>query len=574
MRFSVPNLSFLCRMAPKQKVPEKILPIASHRKWLIKEREDPSHPNFNQPPRVPAKRSRTDPTRAEESGSVPQVVVTPEKVQYVESPSISGGDSTTDKEGIQDDNNDDSSESEADKYGPRDTSLLTNFQAHRAKALALGQDLGCLRLFAERWHLEANSFHFKWGENTITLEDVWRLIGLRVGGDMTVVQGKWEATNVKQVFRDYFYQSDQVYLDLKHGGAGISLSQKGTDASPKYLNFFESKNSDITWSWGAAALVYLYYSLGASLRVNVKALFWIFEHFPKLPGIPKPNDSRAPEYCTRSSRTRTWIREQTDMCSRKLLVSPILFAVRNILKRTILKDNNLHFVVQPSAYKPKYNWADLLSGGKWKDSLITMRGRKVHDGIPACVEGYFEWFKGVSITKLFPTTVNLGENDDRRILGDGGGVGSRVGGGGVGSPVGGGFLQREHVQGQNDDIISRLEEEISNFKLEKEVGESKLLEAIKLMEGTNSSQLSTNIAILNLECSSLKEANKKLSEDVSLLKKTLADLNVQLQAKVDEYEKLASINEKLMDEVVNLQPQPLALNLVSHSEANVIGAED
>ncbi|KAF6176592.1 hypothetical protein GIB67_034454 [Kingdonia uniflora] len=56
-----------------------------------------------------------------------------------------------------------------------------------------------------------------------------------------------------------------------------------------------------------------YMFLGASSRVNVKALAccttllesWIFEHFPKLHGISKPNDSRAPEYCTRWSWSKT-----------------------------------------------------------------------------------------------------------------------------------------------------------------------------------------------------------------------------------------------------------------------------
>ncbi|KAF6152237.1 hypothetical protein GIB67_005891, partial [Kingdonia uniflora] len=41
-----------------------------------------------------------------------------------------------------------------------------------------------------------------------------------------------------------------------------------------------------------------------------------------------------------------------------------------------LEDSNLRFVVKPSAYKLKYNWADLFSGGKWKDSLITTREEK------------------------------------------------------------------------------------------------------------------------------------------------------------------------------------------------------
>ncbi|KAF6163286.1 hypothetical protein GIB67_025150 [Kingdonia uniflora] len=382
---------------------------------------------------------------------------------------------------------------------------------------------------------------------------------------MTVVQGKWGATNVQQVFRDCLYESDQVYLDLKAGGAGISLSlvkmvdffaskvgtnaaaeasssskpprlssravakaymlyilgaflfptKKGTDVSPKYLNFFESKNSYIIWSWGVATLAHLYYSLGASSRVNAKALA-----------------------CCTTLLEVVWDPYLEKRTERHLFKKVVSFTRNPIC----LEGNGLRFAIQLCAYKPKYEWEDLFFGGKWKDSLITTRGRKVHDRIPACVEGFFEWFKGVSITKLFPTAANLDKNDDGRILGDGddgggGGVESPVGGGGVGSPV----------QGQNEDIICRLEEEISNLKLEKETD----------------------------ECERLKESNDNLQADLqvkqvvnSIWEKDFSKTEKKLNDKLDECESLASINEKLMDEVANLQPQPLAVKV------NVVRAED
>ncbi|KAF6134321.1 hypothetical protein GIB67_005713 [Kingdonia uniflora] len=94
-------------------------------------------------------------------------------------------------------------------------------------------------------------------------------------------------------------------------GSFLFPTKKGTDVSTKYLNFFENENSEIIWSWGAVALAHLYYSLGTSLKVNAKVLAYcttlleIFEHFSKMPRIPKPNHFRAPEYCTRWSWTRT-----------------------------------------------------------------------------------------------------------------------------------------------------------------------------------------------------------------------------------------------------------------------------
>ncbi|KAF6134227.1 hypothetical protein GIB67_010026 [Kingdonia uniflora] len=288
------------------------------------------------------------------------------------------GTITTDEEGIREDNNNESNESEADEYGPRDTSLLASFEIHRAKTLALGhtmtnviilylQDPSCLRVFhysptwdigrevekvqslvnlqglgkievisykhynatliiafVERWHPETNSFHFKWGEITITLEDVWKLVGLRVGGNLTVVQGKWGATNVKTT----------------------------------------------TERTGEAALK-------------------IFREAP---------------------------------------------------------DN----------YK---------------------------------------------LEDLCPVVVNLDENDDERILADGGGVGV---GGGVGGVVGGGVLYCENVKGQNEDLC-RLEEKISNLK-----SEVNSLKSAKEVKDRARSELLEAIELKAVECESLKEAYDRL----------------------------------------------------------------
>ncbi|KAF6169460.1 hypothetical protein GIB67_004741 [Kingdonia uniflora] len=411
-----------------KKVPAKIHPTTSYRKRLIEEREDLSHPNFNQLPRVLAKRSKTESSRAKESGSVPQVAVTPEEVQDVEIPFTSGDDSqtivystdfvyhnaaapasdtpqyehflnpiveeqehgtrTTDEEGIQDDNNNDSSELEADEYGPRDTYMLTSFQTHRAKTLAFGQDPGCLRVFHH--------------------SPTWD-IGREVE---------------------------------KAGGAGISLSLV------KMVDFFaykvgrnahdpdaaETSSSSEPPKLSSRAVAKAYMFLGAYLRVSAKALaccttlleFWIFEYFPKLHGIPKHNDSRAPEYCTRWSWSRTTndrsgekalniFREALDNYKLEDVVwDPYLEkrADRHVFKKVVsftnficspehieayypdrvqrqfnrrqyvhrnlicLDNTGLRFAIKPCAYKPNYDWADLFSGGKWRDSLITTRGRK------------------------------------------------------------------------------------------------------------------------------------------------------------------------------------------------------
>ncbi|KAF6174693.1 hypothetical protein GIB67_008748 [Kingdonia uniflora] len=167
----------------------------------------------------------------------------------------------------------------------------------------------------------------------LQLQDVWRVIELRVEGDVPIVQG-WRAGNI--TFTCEAKLKGKNTMNNKETDVGESSStsepvifssrevakaymlyilrfflfptKNGTNVSTKYLYFFENKNSNITWSWGIAALVHLYYSLGAALRIHGKAFaccttlleFWIFEHFPELPGIPKPKHFDAPEYCTRA----------------------------------------------------------------------------------------------------------------------------------------------------------------------------------------------------------------------------------------------------------------------------------
>ncbi|KAF6144056.1 hypothetical protein GIB67_001852 [Kingdonia uniflora] len=316
----LPNLSFLSRMTPKQKVLEKIRPTTLHRKRLIEEREDSSHSNFNQPPHVSAKKSKTDSSRAEESGSVPQVAVTLEEVQDVKSPSTSGGDSkttiySTDFVYL----NTPVSANDTPQYeplinpaveeqeqGPR-LSTSVSPQSYLGYWQGGGEDPE-FGEFARVWQ---NWSHFIHTLQCSIDYSFCRTLASRDQPFSFQIGRSGEQLMSNKFLETVFYQTDQVYLDLKAEGSFLFTTKKGTDVSPKYLNFFESKNSEITWSWRAATLVHLYYSLGASSRVNAKALVCcttlleIFEYFPKLPGIPKSNDSRAPEYCTRCSWSRT-----------------------------------------------------------------------------------------------------------------------------------------------------------------------------------------------------------------------------------------------------------------------------
>ncbi|KAF6140148.1 hypothetical protein GIB67_028954 [Kingdonia uniflora] len=309
-------------MAPKvarKKIPTrgKIVPTASLRKRINDEREDLLHPNYNNPPRFLVKRVKTCSTRvlvrdSSISSSVPHVSVTPEedssaiessssdsqgtpttqsstdffvehkKFPYAEVPQHENfhnpnleqqRTTTTEEEVLPGDRN---FEQGVGEYCPRDPSLLVRFATHRAKVLVLRigtisykhYNTALITAFCELWHPETNTFYFKWGDMTITLEDVSRLIGLRVDGDLTVMEGKWGAAAAKEILRRSMNLPDRVYPNLKAGGQGISFSLK------KIVDFFAGKS-------------------------------WIFEHFPKLLGILTPNQSGVAEFCTRGSWTKT-----------------------------------------------------------------------------------------------------------------------------------------------------------------------------------------------------------------------------------------------------------------------------
>ncbi|KAF6139433.1 hypothetical protein GIB67_026275 [Kingdonia uniflora] len=443
---------------------------------------------------------------------------------------------------------------------------------------------------------------------TITLEDVSRLIGLRVDGNLTVVEGKWGAMAVKEIFRKSMYLPHRVYPDLKVGGHGISFSlnkivdffarkvgtnapqaassssspiklssrmvgkmymlyilgsflfptKKGTDVSVKYLSFFQDKDVNKPWSWGAAILAHLYYSLGALSRVNAKRLAccttllesWIFEHFPKLPGIPTPNQSGAAKFCTSPEHNKPYY---PDRVQRQ-------FNLRQPVPRapTCVEQSGLGFGVEPCAYKPKYNWVDLFSEGKWRGSIILTRGRKVHDGIPVCTEGYFEWFNSVFFTKLCPDVVNLAEDDeDGRVLGDRGGVSQREN------------IEIPHSQNEGGGGPAEVVEDPAR---------SVLVEALATKVCTLTNFLSYSCLVIHIfrrelpcnnfvtrllllqtgECLFFMEANLRMQADIQAKDVANSICEKKLNEKVKENETLNSINDKLMEEVyVNQEARPL-----------------
>ncbi|KAF6152990.1 hypothetical protein GIB67_021595 [Kingdonia uniflora] len=251
-----------------------------------------------------------------------------------------------------------------DNVGPSDKSLLRSFRFHieklplrvhhhqstwdLTKELQVVQDFVKLKsldrigaisynyynyalifAFAERWPPETNSFHFKWGEMTPTLDDVEQLVGLPADGDVTVIGGTWGFPVILEKLKEHYaYKLEKVSSDgsvvaakKKKGltvrfiaraymlyviGSFLFPTNKGTDASARYLYLFAKDKVAKKWSWGSIVLAYMYYNLGAASRDDGRkfacctTLFesWIVTHFPKLVGIPKEIDSDVYEHCT------------------------------------------------------------------------------------------------------------------------------------------------------------------------------------------------------------------------------------------------------------------------------------
>ncbi|KAF6164331.1 hypothetical protein GIB67_029214 [Kingdonia uniflora] len=210
--------------------------------------------------------------------------------------------------------------------------------------------------FAKLWQPETNSFHFKWGEMTPTLDDEEQLVGLPVNGDATVIGGTWGFPAILKVFENNLVQDLNAFKSLKAGGAGNLLSlrklkeyysyklekvlsdgttiavkkkglttrfvaraymlyvlgsflfpmKKGTDVSAWYLYLFVKEKVTKKWSWGSTVLAHMYYNLGIVSRDDGRQFAyctmllesWIFAYFPKLAEIPKVMDSDAYEHCT------------------------------------------------------------------------------------------------------------------------------------------------------------------------------------------------------------------------------------------------------------------------------------
>ncbi|KAF6155818.1 hypothetical protein GIB67_039149, partial [Kingdonia uniflora] len=417
---------------------------------------------------------------------------------------------------------------------------------------------------------------------TPTLDDVDQLVGLPADGDAMVIGGTWGFPTILEVFENNLLQDLNAFKSLKAGGAGNLLSLR--KLKEHYTYKLEKVLSDSTaaaakkkkgLTMRSVARAYMLFILGSFLfptkkGTNVSARYLylfakdkslIFAHFPKLAGIPKEMDYDAYEQCT------CW---KLDVFVTDRYGGTTLLKFREALDNYKLEDN----AKEPRKFNPKYEWVDCFSGQKRKEFILKKadRGRRVRERPQVCTEAYLEWFASVSLTTIYPITINLATNDDVGIHQRKEASVNEHGDTPVHqsediqhehaspSPNAHGTLQTRGGSGSFDQQITTLNDQLQKLKEDKEKeSEANITLREALKEKTS-------------ECDLLKETIEQMKEEIELKRVVneqcaleFADLSRQLDAKCKESESLKAVNAFLMEQIdLQLLPATPLVVLQSH----------
>lgn len=168
-------------------------------------------------------------------------------------------------------------------------------------------DIALIKALVERWRPETNSFHFTFGEMTITLEDVYMIMGLPISGralthtELSVPIGywmnNWEDLRLDEKQRREMYTGGGIKLSslrerycqrrprskrpdllaqdpvvytrayvLYIIGAILFPTSSRHVVHPRYLQLLQHPDQIIDYAWGAAVLAHLYRSLSKSVK--------------------------------------------------------------------------------------------------------------------------------------------------------------------------------------------------------------------------------------------------------------------------------------------------------------------
>ncbi|KAF6136875.1 hypothetical protein GIB67_018914 [Kingdonia uniflora] len=149
--------------------------------------------------------------------------------------------------------------------------------------------------FVERWQPKTNSFHFKWGEKTPTLDDVEKLkehyaykLDKILNDGTTAAARKKKGLTAMSAARAYM-----LYVL----GSFLFPMKKGKDVSARYLYLFTTNKVAKKWSWGSIVLAHMYYNRGAASRDDGRQ-FAYCTTLLELARIPKEIDSDVYEHYT------------------------------------------------------------------------------------------------------------------------------------------------------------------------------------------------------------------------------------------------------------------------------------
>lgn len=196
-------------------------------------------------------------------------------------------------------------------------------------------DITLIKALVERWRSETNSFHFSFGEMTITLEDVYMIMGLPISGralthtELSDPIGYW-----KKEWQDLRLHCAQKRKDM-YGSGGVKLCElrdrykvrckrskrpewvaqdpvvytrgyvlyiigailfptsNRNVVHPRYIQFLQQPDQIIDYAWGAAVLAHLYRALSKSVKKSCTSFngcamllqLWAWERLN--PGAPE-----------------------------------------------------------------------------------------------------------------------------------------------------------------------------------------------------------------------------------------------------------------------------------------------
>ncbi|XP_057524392.1 protein MAINTENANCE OF MERISTEMS-like [Amaranthus tricolor] len=198
-------------------------------------------------------------------------------------------------------------------------------------------DCALISAFVERWQPDTNTFHMPWGEMTIMLHDVQRILGIGIKGSLPAEpsEGEWQVgiTNlfgepmselrrkgiftcgcinvaevIKLCHRSQFMETQSTAYYMAIVGSTLLADKTRTGMRPHPILAVNVDQDEI--AWGAVTLAYMYRQLGMASRAGCKTIAgcltllqtWIYEYFPAFRPHPRradvPNKTRAEMWST------------------------------------------------------------------------------------------------------------------------------------------------------------------------------------------------------------------------------------------------------------------------------------